>query len=142
MLMAPVMHTDCTNARVNGTNAYVYVCAVLFGGTLYFARNRKKVRKEYEDIPPEPHYRDGYNLYRRMEKYMENHLLFLKEPGVPSTNNEAERRLRPYKRKQAQAVTFRSFESLDQLCQCMSMLVMMREKEGQNIFQKVCGIFG
>ena len=102
----------------------------------------EQAQKEYEAIPPEPYYRDGYNLYRRMEKYMENHLLFLKEPGVPSTNNEAERRLRPYKRKQAQAVTFRSFESLDQLCQCMSMLVMMREKEGQNIFQKVCGIFG
>ena len=238
MLMAPVMHTDCTNARVNGKNAYVYVCAVPSGEALYFARNRKghegvkgtvtedyqgilvhdhepcfysygsghqeclahvlrylkgsmenepgrswnrqmrellqemihyantvfgqgapdshkvmdyerrcreileQARKEYEDIPPEPYYRDGYNLYRRMEKYMENHLLFLKEPGVPSTNNEAERRLRAYKRKQAQAVTFRSFESLDQLCQCMSMLVMMREKEGQNIFQKVCGIFG
>ena len=73
---------------------------------------------------------------------MENHLLFLKEPGEPSKNNEAERRLRPYKRKQAQAVTSWSFESFDQLCQCMSMLVMMREKEGQNIFQKVCGIFG
>ena len=238
MLMAPVMHTDCTNARVNGKNAYVYVCAVPSGEALYFARNRKghegvkgtvtedyqgilvhdhepcfysygsghqeclahvlrylkgsmenepgrswnrkmrellqemihyantvsgqgaadshkvsdyerrcreileQARKEYEAIPPEPYYRDGYNLYRRMEKYMENHLLFLKEPGVPSTNNEAERRLRPYKRKQAQAVTFRSFESLDQLCQCMSMLVMMREKEGQNIFQKVCVIFG
>lgn len=96
----------------------------------------EQARKEYEDIPPEPYYRDGYNLYRRMEKYMENYLPFLKEPGVPSTNNEEERRLRAYKRKQAQAVTFRSFESLDQLCQCMSMLVMIREKEGQNIFRK------
>ena len=41
MLMVPVMHTDCTNAWVNGTNAYVYVCAVPSGGALYFARNRK-----------------------------------------------------------------------------------------------------
>ena len=73
---------------------------------------------------------------------MENHLLFLKESGIPFTSNEAERRLRVYKRKQSMTVTFRSFESLDQLCQCMSMLVMMREKEGQNIFQKVCVIFG
>ena len=30
-----------------------------------------------------------------------------------ATNNEAERLLRNYKRKQAQAVTFRSFESID-----------------------------
>lgn len=41
MLMAPVMHTDCTNVRVNGKNAYVYACAVQLGEALHFARNRK-----------------------------------------------------------------------------------------------------
>ena len=55
------------------------------------------------------------------EIYGQN-LMFLHDlPRVPATNNEAERRLRSYKRKQAQAVTFRSFESIDYLCQCMSM---------------------
>lgn len=61
---------------------------------------------------------------------------------IPATNNEAERLLRGYKRKQKQAVTFRSFESIDYLCQCMSMLVMMRQKEDVNLFDRVSQIFG
>ena len=77
-----------------------------------------------------------------MEKYRENHLLFLHNLQVPATNNEAERLLRGYKRKQKQAVTFRSFESIDYLCQCMSMLVMMRHKEDVNLFDRVSRIFG
>ena len=68
-------------------------------------------RKEYENVPANDYYRDGYNLFLRIEKYMQNHLLFLHDLRVPATNNEAERLLRNYKRKQAQAVTFRSFES-------------------------------
>ena len=99
-------------------------------------------RKEYEDVPANDYYRDGYNLFLRMEKYRKNHLLFLHDSRVPATNNEAERLLRNYKRKQAQAVTFRSFESIDYLCQCMSMLVLMRLEESANIFDRVSKIFG
>lgn len=99
-------------------------------------------RKEYEDVPANDYYRDGYNLFLRMEKYRKNHLLFLHDSRVPATNNEAERLLRNYKRKQAQAVTFRSFESIDYLCQCMSMLVLMRLEEPANIFDRVSKIFG
>ena len=99
-------------------------------------------RKEYEDGPENDYYRDGYNLFLRMEKYMRNHLLFLHDLRVPATNNEVERLLRNYKRKQAQAVTFRSFESIDYLCQCMSMLVLMRLEEPENIFDRVSRIFG
>ena len=54
-------------------------------------------RKEYEDIPANVYYKDGYNLFLRMEKYMQNHLLFLHDFKVPATNNEAERLLRNYK---------------------------------------------
>lgn len=99
-------------------------------------------RKEYGDVPANDYYRDGYNLFLRMEKYMQNHLLFLHDSRVPATNNEAERLLRNYKRKQAQAVTFRSFENIDYLCQCMSMLVLMRLEEPENIFDRVSMIFG
>ena len=77
-----------------------------------------------------------------MEEYMANHLLFLHDRRVPATNNEAERLLRGYKRKQQQAVTFRSVESTDQLCQCMSMLVMMRREENTSLFDRVSQIFG
>ncbi len=101
----------------------------------------KKAKEEYETIPASDYYRNGYNLYLRMEKYRTNHLLFLHDIRVPPTNNEAERLLRIYKRKQRQAVSFRSFDSIDFLCQCMSMLVMMRKKE-ENIFDKVSQIFG
>lgn len=73
---------------------------------------------------------------------MQNHLLFLHNSRVPATNNEAEWLLRNYKRKQAQAVTFRSFESIDYLCQCMSMLALMRLEEPANIFDRVSRIFG
>ena len=102
----------------------------------------ERARKEYEEIPAGDYYKDGYNLFLRMEKYIQNHLLFLHDPQVPATNNEAERLLRNYKRKQAQAVTFRSFESIDYLCQCMSMLVLMRREEPANIFDRVSRIFG
>ena len=99
-------------------------------------------RAEYGNVPANNYYRDGYNLFLRMEKYMQNHLLFLHDSRIPATNNEAERLLRNYKRKQAQAVTFRSFESIDYLCQCMSMLVLMRLEEPANIFDRVSRIFG
>lgn len=69
-----------------------------------FERRYKEVlqtaREEYEYIPPNEYYKEGYNLYLRMEKYMSNHLLFLHDYRVPTTNNEAERLLRRYKRKQ------------------------------------------
>ena len=68
-------------------------------------------------------------------------LLFLHNKNVPATNNEAERLLRKYKRKQAQAVSFRSPSSIDHLCKCMSMLVLMRRKEQANLFREIAEIF-
>ena len=73
---------------------------------------------------------------------MHNHLLFLHDIRVPATNNEAERLLKNYKRKQAQAVTFRSFENIAYLCQCMNMLVLMRLEDPANIDDRVSRIFG
>lgn len=236
MLLSPVMHTDCTNARVNGKSAHVFVCAAPNGKTLFFFREKKghegvkgtpvedyqgilihdhdktfysygtghqeclahvlrylkssienepdrewnremrsllqemihyrnslaserecaaekviefetryrqilqKAKDEYENIPASNYYRDGYNLYIRMEKYMKDHLLFLHDPRVPTTNNLSERDLREYKRKQKQAVTFRSVENLDNLCQCLSVLFMMRQKEN-NIYDRISQIF-
>lgn len=42
MLLSPVMHTDCTNARENGKSCQVYVCAIPDGKALYFARKKKE----------------------------------------------------------------------------------------------------
>lgn len=238
LLLSPVMHTDCTNAKVNGTSAYVFICAAPDGKAMYFAREKKghagvkgtpvedyqgilihdhektfynygtehqeclahvlrylkdsmgnepdrfwnrqmhsllremihyrnglpperecstakvsefesryskilqKAEEEYQYIPPNEYYKEGYNLYMRMKEYRTNHLLFLHNNRVPATNNEAERLLRSYKRKQVQAVSFRSQESIDYLCQCMSMLVMMRRNEETNLFDRISRTFG
>ncbi len=236
LLRSPVPHTDCTNARAGGKNAYVFVCATREGKAMYFARSKKghkgvegtvvqdyegilvqdheptfyqygrdhqeclahvlrclkdsieneperswnkqmqahihkmihywnsldageactpeeiacleeeyrrileKAKEEYEYIPATEYYKKGYNLYLRLEKYMHNHFLFLYDPQVPSTNNEAERLLRSYKRKQQQTVSFRNIESIQYLCESMSMLIKIRQ-EYDNIFKEVSQIF-
>lgn len=238
LLLSPVLHTDCTNAKENGKNASVFVCAAPDGKAMYFARRKKghegvkgtpvedyqgilvhdhektfyhygtghqeclahvlrylkasmenegerswnremrtlmqemihyrnglaveavpdpekvkgfeeryravlrKAKEEYDYIPASEYYKDGYNLYLRLEEYMSNHLLFLHDHRVPATNNESERLLRGYKRKQQQAVSFRSFESIENLCECMSVLIQIRQKEESNLYHRVSQIFG
>jgi hypothetical protein len=235
LILSPVLNTDCTNARVNGQNVYVYVCATS-DKAMYFAREHKGhkgvektpiedyqgilvhdhdltfynyggghqeclahvlrylkdsmenesnlewnkqmrgliqemihhrnsldlekppyvnivdkfearyrdilavAQREYEYEPPSKYYRDGYNLYRRLDEYMENHLLFLHNTDIPSDNNLSERLLRVYKRKQKQAMTLRSFDSLDYLCRSMSMIALMRAKS-ENLYVNVAKIF-
>ena len=237
LLSSPVMNTDCTNARVNGESAYVYVCATPDEQkVLYFAREKKghegvkgtvtedfqgilvhdheitfykygnahqeclahvqrylkdsmenepsltwhrkmreliremvhyrnehaddahldpkivsnfegkyqeileKAGEEYIFHEPSPYYRDGYNLYRRMQEYKTQHLLFLHDMRVPTTNNTAERCLRDYKRKQTFAMTFRSFESIEELCQSKGVLLGVR-KNNPNLYTVVKEIF-
>ena len=237
LLSSAVMHTDCTNARVNGESAYVYVCATPDEQkVLYFAREKKghegvkgtvtedfqgilvhdheitfynygnahqeclahvqrylkdsmenepsltwhrkmreliremvhyrnehaddahldpkivsdfegkyqeileKAKEEYILHEPSPYYRDGYNLYLRMQKYKTQHLLFLHDMRVPTTNNTAERCLRDYKRKQTFAMTFRSFESIEELCQSKGVLLGVG-KNNPNLYTAVKEIF-
>ncbi len=100
-----------------------------------------EAKEEYEYIPPSKYYRDGYNLYKRMEKYRTAHLLFLHDMKVPHNNNLAERLLRAYKRKQHQVMSIRSDESIDYLCQCMSMLLSLRRDSEESLFDSVSKIF-
>ena len=83
---------------------------------------------------------DVYNLYRRMQKYKTQHLLFLHDMRVPTTNNTAERCLRDYKRKQTFAMTFLSFESIEELCQSKGVLLGVR-KNNPNLYTTVKEIF-
>ncbi len=235
LLLSPVMNTDCTNARVSGKNAYVYVCATpekvlyianehkghagiagtpvedyqgtlvhdhditfySYGGNhqeclthvlrylkdsmenepcLKWNRQMRELiqemihyknglspeeipdvdkvkgfedrykailaaaKKEYEYEPPSKYYRDGYNLYVRLEEFMENHLLFLHDMNVPSSNNLSERLLRVFKRKQKQVMTLRSFDSLSYLCNSMGMIASLRA-DGRNLFASVAEFF-
>lgn len=235
LILSPVLNTDCTNANVNGKQAYVYVCATP-DDVMYFARDKKGhkgvkntpvedyqgilvhdhdktfykygsnhqeclahalrylkdsmqnepelkwnkqmlgliqemihhrnslgeqgppdskivdefenryrdilavAKEEYEYEPPSQYYRDGYNLYRRLDKYMDNHLLFLHNTLVPAENNLSERLLRVYKRKQKQVMSFRSFENLDYLCSNMSIMASSKAKK-ENLYTSFAKIF-
>ena len=236
LLLKPVMHSDATNARYNGINANVYVCASPDGTVMYFARENKghaglngtpveeyqgilvhdhdvsyysygekhqeclahvlrylkdsmenepdlkwnkgmydllqgaihyrnslepkqkvsagmvkeiekaydkmieKAKQEYEYEPP-TWYKDGYNLYKRLAADPDSYLLFLHDTRVPTTNNMAERLLRSYKRKQKQAVSFRSFDSIDALCNSKSTLLMMQQNPDQSLYRQVAEKF-
>lgn len=96
-------------------------------------------REEYEYEPPNNYYKDGYNLYIRMDEYKDSHLLFLYDIRVPTNNNLSERKGRIFKRKQKQVMGFRSFESLTHLCNSMSMIDLLRAKE-DNLFKSVATI--
>jgi hypothetical protein len=87
-------------------------------------------KKEYIQNPPSKYYKDGYNLYRRMAKDTDGHLLFLHDRRVPADNNLAERLLRIFKRKQKQAISFRSFESLGYLCDSLGTIASPLTQEG------------
>jgi hypothetical protein len=97
-------------------------------------------RKEYDYEPPSEYYKKGFNLYIRLEKFKANHLLFLYDGRVPYTNSLSERLLRIYKRKEHQAMTFRSFEGLGYLCDALSVIASIRE-QGKNLYEEVSGIF-
>ena len=97
-------------------------------------------KNEYEYEPPNKYYVEGFNLYIKMLKYRDNHLLFLHDRKVPPTNNLSERLLRIYKRKQQQVMSFRSFESLEHLCNSLGVFASLRY-QGQNLFDGVSAIF-
>jgi hypothetical protein len=96
--------------------------------------------QEYAYEPPGKYYIEGFNLYKRLRKFKGNHLLFLHDRRVPWTNNHSERSLRKFKRKQKQAMVFRSFDSLGYLCQCMGIIESMRMRN-ENLFEGIAAIF-
>ncbi|MCL2392866.1 MAG: transposase [Oscillospiraceae bacterium] len=97
-------------------------------------------RNEYEYEPPGKYYKDGYNLYKRMLKYKDSHLLFLHDKNVPTNNNHCERLLRILKRKAKQVMSFRSFEGLKYLCICLGILAQLKSGE-ENLYSSVTAIF-
>ena len=58
---------------------------------------------------------------------------------VPSVNYLSERLLRKFKRKMAQAISLRSFTSLEELG--MSILASMRQRNGANVFLEYAELF-
>jgi len=97
-------------------------------------------KEEYEYEPPSKYYIDGFNLYKKLLKYRNEHLLFLHDRKVPHNNNLAERLLRVLKRKQSQAMTFRSDGGLDYLCRSLGIVASLRS-QGKNLYENVSSIF-
>lgn len=95
-----------------------------------------KAGKEYEYEPPSQYYRDGYNLYKRMEEKPEDYVLFLRDPSVPPTNNIAERFARKFKRKAHQVMSFRSQKGVDYFCDGLSVTESIKS-QGGNLFEEI-----
>ena len=96
-------------------------------------------KEEYEYEPPSNYYKDGYNVYKRLDEYRNSHLLFLHDIRIPTNNNLCKRKGRVFKRKQRQVMAFRSFDSLVYLCNSMSIIDMLSVKE-DNLFKSVATI--
>jgi hypothetical protein len=99
-----------------------------------------KAEIEYEYEPATKYYMNGFNLYKRLKKYKNEHLLFLSDLRVPADNNLSERLARNFKRKQKQVMSFRSMENLEYLCKFMSMLYLWCVKD-ENIYDRIIEIF-
>jgi hypothetical protein len=100
----------------------------------------KLAKTEYEYEPPSKYYMDGYNLYKRMKEYRDNHLLFLRDKNVSPTNNLSERLLRNFKRKQQQTLSFRSWGGLDCLCNSLGVIAAICN-QGKSLYEGVVSIF-
>ena len=109
----------------------------------YTARYRgitKLAKREYEYEPPTKYYIEGFNLYKKLDDYEENHLLFLYDKNIPTTNNLSERLLRVLKRKQRQVMSFRSSENMEFLCDSMSIIETFRLQD-RNMYKSAVEIF-
>lgn len=99
-----------------------------------------KAREEYEYEPPSEYFRDGYNLFKRMDEDREDYLLFLKELSVEPTNNLAEQCARKFKRKAAQVMCFRSQKGGDYFCDGLFVLQTLKS-EGKQVYKEVASRF-
>lgn len=91
---------------------------------------------EYLANPPSEFFIDGFNLQKRLNKYADSHLLFLEQPEIDYTNNISERCLRKFKRKQKQAVVFRSTSGGECICNALTIIETAR-LQNQNIYVAV-----
>lgn len=78
-------------------------------------------------------------LLNRLEKYKENHLLFLHDFAVPFSNNMSEKDLRICKNRQKMAGGFRNEKGRQMYCDIMSFVETVKRKK-LNIFQSIIAL--
>jgi len=81
----------------------------------------------------------GRNLADRLKKYSEEVLRFAMEVGIPFSNNQAERDLRPSKGKLKVAGCFRSWNGAQRYARLQSIFSTWK-KQGYSIFQELKAI--
>lgn len=91
---------------------------------------------EYTKHPPEKDFMDGYNLYKRLRDYQDDHLYFLSHPEIDYTNNISERQLRKFKRKQKQAVVLRSNSGGQHICDALT-IIETAKMQNRNVYDVV-----
>lgn len=96
--------------------------------------------EEYEKNPPVKDFMDGYNLYKRLRDYKDDHLYFLSHPDIDYTNNISERQLRKFKRKQKQAVVLRSDTGGQHICDALT-IIETAKMQNRNIYDTVEAAF-
>ena len=97
-------------------------------------------KEEFEKTPPSKYNRDDYNLFKRMYEDTDDYILFLRDPSVDPTNNDAERSGRRVKRKAHQVMSFRSMDGLEHFCDGLTILESMRINK-ENLFEGVARRF-
>lgn len=83
---------------------------------------------------------DSVNLYKRMEKYKENHLLFMNDFSIPFENNQAERDVRMLKSKTKVSGHFNMLEGAQDFLNIRSVLQSCT-KQKKNIFHSIKRLF-
>ena len=94
LFLYPVLHTDCTNARVNGQSAYVFICAAPDRPALYYAREVKghagvagTLAEDYQGVLVHDHEKTFYRYGSAHQECLAHVLRYLKG----SMENEPER---------------------------------------------------
>ena len=78
-------------------------------------------------------------LLKRLEKYKENHLLFLQDFQVHYSNNMSEKDLRVCKGREKMAGGFRTEEGLKLYCNIMSFIETIKRRK-ENIFSSIAAL--
>ena len=73
--------------------------------------------------------KEEQTLLNRMEKYRQNHLMFLNNFGVPFDNNKSERDLRKAKNRQKMEGGFRKASGNEMCCSILSIIETLKRRE-------------
>ena len=96
-------------------------------------------RQENQATKPKWAKKDENSLLNRLEKYMQNHLLFLRNFDVPFDDNMSERDLRKCKNRQKMAGGFRSFDGLKMFCSILS-VIETAKRRSMDPFSAICSL--